>query len=449
MVGSAPRYHREPMLIPRQTLLEIDGQLRARSDESRLRIVSAAADVDPLDVVRAGSEAFGWAGFYSSPDGRSIGALGAARVIAANGAGRFEQIDAHIADLPPGTQFLTGFSFDEDGPGGVEWEGFPSAAAVLPEVTVSRIRGRSVLTVVVRPGSDGRLLLGLLSTLRAPARALSEQEIDHTVESRPSPADWRGLVGDAVTTIRAGGFEKVVLARTVIVRTPRAISPFDLVAQLRDRYLGCRVFGWQQGGSTFLGASPELLVSREGDRFQSNPLAGSARRGDDPDEDRRIGDRLLASTKDRLEHSIVVDDAAHRLGDIATNVSRPAEPILYRYATVQHLATPITGSTGKRLLDLVSKLHPTAAVGGAPRSAALAFIAKQEGVDRGWYSGGIGWAEPGGNGEIAVGLRSALVRGDHAIAYAGNGIVEGSDPEEELGETRLKLRPMLDLLTGH
>jgi isochorismate synthase EntC len=121
--------------------------------------------------------------------------------------------------------------------------------------------------------------------------------------------------------------------------------------------------------------------------------------------------------------------------------------MLQRFATVQHLATPISGSTDRRLLDLAGALHPTAAVGGFPRTPALAFIAKQEGIDRGWYSGGIGWLRPGGDGELAVALRCALVRGDHAIVYAGNGIVEGSDPDRELTETRLKLRPMLDLLT--
>ena len=144
----------------------------------------------------------------------------------------------------------------------------------------------------------------------------------------------------------------------------------------------------------------------------------------------------------------MVEDAVQRLQDVATGVTHPVGPVLQRFATVQHLATPITGTTSRRVIELVGALHPTAAVGGAPRGAALSFIDKHEGIDRGWYSGGIGWVEPGGDGEFAVALRCALVQGDHAVLYAGNGIVAGSDPDAELAETRLKLRPMLELLTG-
>lgn len=433
------------MLIPRQTIFALSEALR--SSEEPLRVISVDTDLDPLDVVRAGSEAFGWAGFYSSPEGASIGALGTAATYAASGPNRLTTIDGEIRDLPPDAHLLVGFAFDDEGPSGIDWEGFPSATAVLPEVTVVRVGGRSTLTVAVRPGSDGRVLLAILSALRIPDEVIGDREVDHTVESRPLPDDWRDLVGEALGSISAGEFTKVVLARSVVVHTPRPLGPFDLAAQLRNRYPGCRIYGWQQGDSTFLGASPELLVAREGERFQLRPLAGSAPRGESPESDRELGDALLASAKDRLEHSIVVDDAVGRLADLTRGVTFPASPMLQRFATVQHLATPISGSTDRRLLDLADALHPTAAVGGFPRTAALAFIAKQEGIDRGWYSGGIGWLRPGGDGELAVALRCALVRGDHAIVYAGNGIVEGSDPERELTETRLKLRPMLDLLT--
>ena len=434
------------MLISREALHRIAGALGAESGP--LRSASVDIDLDPLDLVRSGSEAFGWSGFFASPAGKSIGALGRAAVFTARGPERFSTVDAEIGGLPDGTSLLMGFGFDEDGPSGVEWDGFASAAAVLPEVSIVRSGGRSSLSVAVRPGSDGRLLLGLLSALRAPVEVAAEREVDHTVESRPSPDDWRDLVGEAVASIGAGAFEKVVLARTVLIRAARPLGRFDLVAQLRDRYPGCRIFGWQEGDSMFIGASPELLVTREGERYELSPLAGSGPRGTDADDDRRLGDALLASEKNRLEHSIVVDDAVRRLAPITSTITHPSGPALERFATVQHLATPITGRTDHRVLELVGALHPTAAVGGAPRSDALAFIAKQEGIDRGWYSGGVGWVEPGGDGELAVALRCALVRGELAIMYAGNGIVAGSDAEEELAETRLKLRPMLDLLTS-
>lgn len=435
------------MLISRPLLDDLASRLAALPPGLRIASIDVE-DLDPLDLVRAGSTAFGFAAFFSSAEGRSVGALGAAVRLAASGAERFRTLDAGFRrSVPPGTTALVGFSFAEDGPSSPQWEGFPAGEVVLPEIAVTRTEGRSRLTVAVPAGSDGAMLLALAATLGSPAPPVTTREVDHAVESRPSPRDWVGLVAEAVAATRGGTLQKVVLARSVSVRSPGGFEPFDLVATLRDRYPESRVFGWQEGESAFIGASPELLVAREGSRFALAPLAGTAPRGPDPEQDRRLGDALLASPKDRIEHEIVVDDAVRRLTGLVTTIERPPVPQLHRFATVQHLATPISGTTESRLLELTAALHPTPAVGGSPRSEALAFIDKMEGIDRGWYAGGIGWAEAGGDGEIALALRSALIRGDHVTVYAGNGIVADSDPAAELDETRLKLRPMLELLT--
>ncbi|HLA67637.1 MAG TPA: isochorismate synthase [Acidimicrobiia bacterium] len=435
------------MLISRPILADLAVRLHALPSGLRAATVDVG-DLDPLDVVRAGAAAFGFAAFFSSVDGRSVGALGVSGRVAASGPDRFARLDDGLRRMsPPDAIAPIGFSFADDGPSSAEWEGFPAAVAVVPQITVTRSAGRSQLSVSLPSGSDGQMLLALVSTLRPPAAPGTGREVDHAVESRPSPHDWLGLVAEAVAGIRGAAMQKVVLARSVAIRSSTAFEPFDLVATLRDRYPECRVFGWQEGESTFIGASPELLIAREGRHFELAPLAGSAPRGTDPEHDRRLGDALLASPKDRMEHEIVVDDAVRRLTGLVTTIERSATPQLQRFATVQHLATPIGGTTDARILELAGALHPTPAVGGAPRAEALAFIDKMEGIDRGWYAGGIGWADGAGNGEIALGLRSALVRGDQAIVYAGNGIVRDSEPEAELEETRLKLRPMLDLLT--
>lgn len=435
------------MLVSQRIVDELAARIAGQPPGLRAASIDVG-DLDPLDLVRAGGPAFGFAAFFSSAEGRSVGGLGAAVRVASSGGERFRTLDTGLERLvPPDTTALLGFSFAEDGPSSPAWEGFPAGVVVLPEITVTRTEGRSRLTVALPAGSDGHLLLAMLSTLRPPGPQVSGREVDHTVESRPSPQDWVGLVAEAVAGIRQGPLEKVVLARSVSVKSGGSFEPFDLVATLRDRYPESRVFGWQEGVSTFIGASPELLIARRGPRFTLAPLAGSAPRGTDPEEDRRLGDGLLASPKDRREHEIVVEDALRRLAGHAATVERSAIPQLHRFATVQHLATPISGTTQSRILDLAEALHPTPAVGGAPRSEALAFIEKVEGIDRGWYAGGIGWVSPGGDGEIALALRSALVRGDQATVYAGNGIVADSEPAAELEETRLKLRPMLELLT--
>jgi menaquinone-specific isochorismate synthase len=433
------------VLVPRQALRELGSLLPKTS--AGLRVVSVEVDIDPLDLVRSGGSSAGFAGFYGSPDGRAIGGLGVAHRVGASGPDRLSVLDEGITGLDAATPIMVGFAFDDHGPAGPAWDGFGAASAVVPEVSVIRVGGRSQLTLALPPGSDGRSLVGLVGSLRSPSPANPVRATTLTVESRPSPGDWVGLVGEAVQAIRSGALDKVVLARTVVVTTSSFLEPFELVAHLRDRHPGARVFGWQEGGSTFLGASPEMLVARQGSHVLLEPLAGSAARGSDPEEDRRFGDLLLASAKDRREHAIVVDDALARIEHLIGSVSRSAEARLRRFRDVQHLATTISGSTDARLLTLATALHPTPAVGGAPRQAALGLIDKLEGLDRGWYSGGIGWADPSGDGEIALGLRCALVSGERAILFAGSGIVGDSEPASELDETRLKLRPMMELLT--
>jgi isochorismate synthase len=195
---------------------------------------------------------------------------------------------------------------------------------------------------------------------------------------------------------------------------------------------------------------PELLVRSTGGAVTSNPLAGTAPRGEGEAEDRSLAEALMRSEKDRIEHRYVVDDVADRLAPHSDDLVVPTEPSLKRMATVQHLSTRITGTTrtGVHVLELVDALHPTPAVGGTPRDPALAFIEKVEPFDRGWYTGGVGWIDGAGDGEFAIGLRCGLLEGTNAHVFAGAGIVADSNPDAELLETRLKFRPMLELLAA-
>ncbi|WKZ83444.1 MAG: isochorismate synthase [Acidimicrobiia bacterium] len=413
-----------------------------------LRRVEVELDLDPFDLVRSGASAFGFAACFSSPEGRAIGALGVARRFSASGHGRFGAIDADIVGLERDLPVLIGFSFDEAGPAAVEWEGFGAATAVVPEVAVIGDGGRTRLVLVLAPGSDGQAVLGQLATMpRVEAPRSRPDDTPPQMEERPPPSEYLGEVDEAVAAIRAGAMRKVVLARSVTVKRSLPIDPFDLAARLRDLHPSCRVFAWQEGEGAFVGASPELLVERRGETFHLSPLAGSARRDPDAGRDRRLGEALLASDKDRWEHEIVVEDAMARLEPLVTTLHRSPSPRLERFGSVQHLATPIGGTTSSRLLELAGALHPTAAVGGYPRNEAVAFIAKIEGFDRGWYTGGVGWADSGGDGELAIALRCALVRGDRVTAFAGSGIVAESEPAAELEETRLKLAPIVEVLS--
>jgi salicylate biosynthesis isochorismate synthase/menaquinone-specific isochorismate synthase len=210
------------------------------------------------------------------------------------------------------------------------------------------------------------------------------------------------------------------------------------------------VFAVGRAGATFVAASPELLVRRDGARISTVALAGSARRSADPAVDDHLGEQLLHSEKDREENAIVGRRIARALRPHAVWVTVAPEPVLVRVANIQHLATPIraqlAGSMGA--IELAGLLHPTPAVGAEPREVAEHVIPALEGLDRGWYAGTVGWTDAAGDGEFCVALRCALLRGRLAHLYAGCGIVRDSDPASELAESEVKLQALLPVLAG-
>jgi len=417
--------------------------------EGELRVVSIPCQVEPIDLVRAGAGLFDQAWYFSTPNGRDMAGLGSAWRASGSGVDRLTKLGSQVARLPDGARVMVGFSFAADGPSTDVWGEFESATAVLPVVSVRVDRAGPVLTVAVPAGSDGQDVLSTIRSIPGPTSVTSADTTGFMLDSDPSPAAWREQVADAVGSIGSGSFSKVVLARTVTVEPQGAIRPFDLVAMLHRSQPDSFAFGRQRGSATFVGASPELLVSRNGSEVRCLPLAGSAARSDDPAEDQRLGDGLLASAKNRSEHDLVVEDIIQRLGPFSDQVEF-ASTVLRKTVAVQHLATDIRGrlSNAVSVLELADALHPTPAVGGSPRPGALEYIEKVEDIDRGWYAGGIGWTDASGDGEFAVALRCALVRDGAARLYAGAGIMAESDPETELMETRLKFQPLLDLLAS-
>lgn len=432
------------MLIPPALATDLVSRLEGEG----FRQASVPCEIDPLDLVRTGSSSFADATYYRSPDGVEIGSLGTAWRMIASGQDRFQRLARAASEVGP-IPYLVGFAFSPGGPQRPEWDGFVAAEAVRPSVAVVHRGGSSELCMALPEGLDPGELLASVARLGEPGLVAHPEASDHAVESLPGPGEWRDVVADAVAAIRAGSFAKAVLARSVVVKAAQPVAAFDVVAQLRSRYPQCYIYGWQRGDAVLIGASPELLVARDGRRVRSLLLAGSAPRGESDGDDLAEGQALMASAKDRSEHRLVVDDVTERLAPMTADVD--VAPIaLRRMPNVQHLATEVRATTREPvpILDFVERLHPTPAVGGTPRDQALAYIDKVEGIDRGWYSGGIGWFDAEGDGEVAVALRCALIRGDHAVVYAGNGIVADSDPSEELAETRLKLRPLMELLTA-
>ncbi|HUQ40681.1 MAG TPA: isochorismate synthase [Acidimicrobiales bacterium] len=261
------------------------------------------------------------------------------------------------------------------------------------------------------------------------------------VSSRPQQ-HYVDAVAAGVGAIRAGRVRKVVLAREVVVEADRDIPVGTVLERLSALYPSCMVFSVEG----FVGASPELLAARIGPLVRSHPLAGTTARSGDPETDARHEAELRASSKCREEHEYAVDDVVRGLREVGVEVDRPAGPTVLPLRNVIHLGTEISGHTvgpDPDALAIVERLHPTAAVGGTPRDAAVELIAELEQLDRGRYAGPVGWVDARGNGEWAVGIRCADIDGTRARLVAGSGIVADSDPVAELTETQLKFQVLL------
>jgi menaquinone-specific isochorismate synthase len=270
---------------------------------------------------------------------------------------------------------------------------------------------------------------------------------EFTLTASMPHAEWRETVAAAVEAIRAGELDKVVLARRVDIGANRPFVISEVLERLASLYPSCMIFSVEG----FLGASPELLIRKEGAAVDSLPLAGTVARSGDTHGDQALVAALMASPKARHEHQVVIDSIASVLASLCAELDVPAEPSVMGLRNVSHLATHISGrlapaSVRLSALDLVARLHPTPAVGGTPTRAAIRYLQKAEGFDRGGYAGPVGWVDARGDGAWALGIRSAEVAGEAARIYAGNGIVAASDPAEELAETQLKLQALLAAL---
>jgi isochorismate synthase len=327
--------------------------------------------------------------------------------------------------------------------GALPYRAGPATELVVPEVVWGRSDdGTRWVTTIAAPGTAAPPVM-------PPSSAPLESPSSVTVRPVRSAAWWCELVARATKAMRdapEAGLSKIVLAREVLVE---ADVPFDravVLDRLRRAYPGCFLFHVDG----FLGASPELLVSRSGDVVRAQPMAGTAPRGGDPAADARLAASLLASPTYRHEHQITIDMVFDTLIGWCSYLDYEPEPSVVGVANVQHLATMVEGRLSQpapSVLELVAALHPTPAVNGWPREEARSWIEAHEGFDRGRYAGTVGWVDAQGNGTFAVSIRCADVAGTTARLVAGNGIVADSDPDTELAETQVKLQAMLSALT--
>ena len=306
-----------------------------------------------------------------------------------------------------------------------------ASVLIVPRVVVGRRDGVSFITRI-----DG-----------APdAVATTDLGPEFRVALQPgalTPDGYRAAVATAVARIQAGGLEKVVLARDLAGRLPEGGDVRRVLAELALGYPDT----WTFAVDGLSGSSPETLVRVSAGTVTARVLAGSAARGSDGESDAAAALALATSTKDLDEHRFAVESVLGALRSYAPGVAASELPFTLKLPNLWHLASDVEGALGdgSTALDLAAALHPTAAVAGTPRDAALRVIAELEPIDRRRYGGPVGWVDAEGNGKWAIALRAAeLAENGSITAYAGAGIVADSDPDHELAETQLKFRPIVE-----
>lgn len=441
--------------------------------------------------------------FFEAPGGLAVAGLGEASAVESAGPDRIAELErasqALLASLQPvdvdavEPVLVGGFSFAEEAARRGPWVGWPVARLVLPEIALVAKDGDAALVAVAPAGmAEDAANSWLDAALTRAARALAavrptpeESEVGAptaaawgfvagaandggpTLSAQGASAGGLGLVGpaprpvtladpyedlvaDGLAAIGGGRLRKVTLARSRRYGRVRRTEPRAVLAAFARHYPRCFRFWIEPAGrSAFAGVSPERLVARRGDTLRADALAGTVGRAPEPAQDANLGALLLANNKERREHEAVVDFLRERLGRFATAIDAAAVPGLLKLANVQHLHTPFEAALtddAPGILGLAAQVHPTPAVAGVPADEATRWIADHEGLERGWYSGGVGVVQRSGDGELCVAIRSGLFEDDALWLFAGAGIVSGSDPAREAREVEQKMRALRDLL---
>jgi menaquinone-specific isochorismate synthase len=337
-------------------------------------------------------------------------------------AGRLS-VDDEVGLPGTGPVAFASFTFADDAPGSV---------VIVPRVVVGRRDGVAWITEFSHADAVHAV------------RPVCPSGAVRYADGQLSVAGYRQAVAEAVRRMRAGELDKVVLAHDLLAVADRPHDARHLLAGLAQRYPAC----WSYSVDGLVGATPELLVRRRAGAVWSRVLAGTIWPG--PTAEADLGDALLGSVKDRHEHRLAVQSLVDSLRPLCASLTAPDEPVPLVLPNVTHLASDVVGTLPAEepasLLELAAAVHPTAAVGGTPREIAVPMIAALEGMDRGRYTGPVGWVDAAGDGELGIALRCAQLDGPVARLFAGCGIVADSDPDNEVREAAAKLLAVREVM---
>jgi len=401
----------------------------------------------------------------------AVAALGNVQTISATGRQRFEDIRQRLdgfspqvfsnETVPPEAEprWFGGFSFRSNHEPTSIWKDFPAAHFLLPQIQLTKTNGTFWLTLNdhLQPNetietAEQRLQSEARGLIKSGFATSSISPTDIDIEHRNALMDestWQELINQTTQKISQGDLEKVVLAQALQVQSKANVNVVEVLQRLKQTYNNCYCFLFEpQPGQAFFGATPELLAKVEDDTVETMAMASSIGRGKTEAEDQELANKLLASTKEQHEHQVVIEAIQRKLEPLTTELHIPDQPEIAKFSNIQHLKTNIRGKLShvSSILSVLETLHPTPAMGGAPRQAALEWIETSEPFPRGWYASPVGWLDAQGNGMFVVAIRSAISSGQETQLFAGAGIVADSKPEREWAEIQLKFRPILEAL---
>lgn len=409
---------------------------------------------------------------WRSPGGEQFAGGGEAGEVKVDGRDRFAKLRRAVPEFfsrvaamsfvgaPPPPMLVGGAAFAPGVPAIEPWEEFTEDAYVLPRWGYRRLRGSATVTLTVRReelGSAERVDR-MLDELRTLTRALEYESptslierIDltrATVLHLPAP-EWRAYIASIHEAIASGEYQKIVAARRCVIELRRTLEDTGFMARVFAAYPDCAHFAIRRHESTFLGATPETLFRKRGVVLETHALAGTIRIKDDhsTDSSRDVA-ALQGSEKDLEEHALVVKRICSELAPLTTRINCSSTPSTRQVRNLIHLQTPISGELRQEttVFDLLAALHPTPAVGGFPAREAAEWIAQNEPLERGWYTGTVGWIDANGDGEMAVAIRCGVLTKTRAFVFAGAGIVAASNADAEYAETAGKMGPVLRAL---
>lgn len=397
--------------------------------------------------------------FFSAKDHPFVlGGLGSAQVAAAaEPDGLLEQFRG-LWEADPAIPVFGGFSFDTGEESAREWEPFDRFRFTLPRIELRQSGRRTSVAVnhLCRGGQSTREALAEISAAlcavdaasRRPAAAEADPSCGPAKQPIPGKAQWNRMVQRALHTIRAGELQKVVLARKMVITRTSPWDPAEIMATLAKIEENSFTFCYQiADGTAFVGRSPERLFRMQEGRITAEAIAGTRPRGKAPSDDRRLESELIHSPKELAEHRFVAGFVETAMKQICADVRMTASEEILKLENVQHILSRFTGRSTEKWspLAIARLFHPTPAVGGYPREGISAYLRSIEPFQRGWYGSPVGWMNRS-NADFAVGIRSALVRGNELHIFAGAGIVGESNAGDEWKETEKKMDNFTALL---